>query len=93
MLAFGVTTVEGKSGYGLDRDTEIKQLTAMKQLDREQPVDIVNTFMGAHALPEEFKGRTDDYVDFIISEVLPEVAKRELAQFCDVFCEAGVFEI
>jgi imidazolonepropionase len=93
MLAFGVTTVEGKSGYGLDRDTEIKQLTAMKQLDREQPVDIVNTFMGAHALPEEFKGRTDDYVDFIISEVLPEVAKRELAQFCDVFCEAGVFDI
>lgn len=93
MLAFGVTTVEGKSGYGLDRDTEIKQLEAMKALNEEQPVDIVNTFMGAHAVPEEFKGRTGDYVDFIIKEVLPEVANRGLAEFCDVFCEEGVFDI
>jgi imidazolonepropionase len=93
MLAFGVTTVEGKSGYGLDRDTEIKQLTAMKQLKEEQPVDIATTFMGAHSVPEEFKGRTDDYVNFIINDVLPEVSKRELAEFCDVFCEAGVFDI
>ena len=93
MLAFGVTTVEGKSGYGLDRDTEIKQLEAMKELNKEQPVDNVNTFMGAHAVPEEFKGRTGDYVDFIIKEVLPEVANRGLAEFCDVFCEEGVFDI
>ncbi len=93
MLAFGVTTVEGKSGYGLDRDTEIKQLEVMKALNEEQPVDIVNTFMGAHAVPEEFKGRTGDYVDFIIKEVLPEVANRGLAEFCDVFCEEGVFDI
>ncbi|MFA7660495.1 MAG: imidazolonepropionase [Anaerovoracaceae bacterium] len=93
MLGFGVTTVEGKSGYGLDRDTEIKQLVAMRQLNEEQPVDIVTTFMGAHAVPEEFKGRTDAYVDFIIKEVLPQVAKQKLAEFCDVFCEANVFDI
>ncbi len=93
MLSFGVTTVEGKSGYGLDRDTEIKQLLAMKELNEEQPVDIAATFMGAHAVPGEFKGRTDDYVDFIIKEVLPEVAKENLAEFCDVFCEANVFDV
>lgn len=93
MLAFGVTTVEGKSGYGLDKETEIKQLTAMKQLDQEHPVDIVSTFMGAHSVPEEYKGRTDEYIDFIIGEVLPEVSEKGLAKYCDVFCEAGVFDI
>ncbi len=93
MLSFGVTTVEGKSGYGLDRDTEVKQLVAMNELNEEQPVDIVATFMGAHAVPPEFKGRTDAYVDYIIKEVLPEVSDQNLADFCDVFCEANVFDI
>ncbi len=93
MLSFGVTTVEGKSGYGLDRDTEIKQLTAMKELQKEHPVDMVPTFMGAHSVPEEFKGRTDEYVDYIIGEVLPVVSAEGLAEFCDVFCEANVFDI
>jgi len=93
MLSFGVTTVEGKSGYGLDRDTEVKQLVAMNELNEEQPVDIVATFMGAHAVPPEFKGRTDAYVDYIINEVLPEVSDQNLADFCDVFCEANVFDI
>jgi imidazolonepropionase len=93
MLSFGVTTVEGKSGYGLDLETEIKQLRAMKDLDQEQPIDIVPTFMGAHSIPTAYKGRADDYIDFIIREVLPQVAKNQLAEFCDVFCEANVFDI
>ncbi|MEJ2660084.1 MAG: imidazolonepropionase [Desulfobacteraceae bacterium] len=91
MLALGVTTVEGKSGYGLDLETEIKQLEAMADLDTDHPVDIVATFLGAHAVPPEYKGRSDDYIDFIIRQVLPVVAERHLAQCCDVFCEEGVF--
>ncbi|MCU0854793.1 MAG: imidazolonepropionase [Rhodobacteraceae bacterium] len=93
MLAFGVTTVEGKSGYGLERETEIKQLEAMAALDARHPIDIVPTFMGAHAVPPEFKGREDAYIDYLVDTVLPELAARKLAQFCDVFCEKNVFSI
>ncbi|MFZ7126186.1 MAG: imidazolonepropionase [Desulfobacterales bacterium] len=93
MLAFGVTTVEGKSGYGLDRDTEIRQLEAMAALNREHPVDIVPTFLGAHAVPKEYNGRSDAFIDFIMEIVLPEVADLGLAEFCDVFCEQNVFSI
>lgn len=93
MLSFGVTTVEGKSGYGLDADTELKQLSVMAELDRQHPVDVVRTFMGAHAIPAEYKGRTDEFVDYLLNEVLPLVAQRQLASFCDVFCEKGVFSV
>lgn len=93
MLALGVTTVEGKSGYGLDRDTEIRQLEAMAALDRSHSVDIVPTFMGAHSIPPEFAGRPSDYIDFVIEKVLSEVGRRGLAEFADVFCEEGVFGI
>jgi imidazolonepropionase len=93
MLAFGVTTVEGKSGYGLDRETEIKQLEVMAELGRRHAVDVVPTFMGAHAVLPEFKGREDAYIDFMLAEVLPLVAGRRLAEFCDVFCEKDVFSI
>lgn len=93
MLAMGVTTVEGKSGYGLDANTELTQLAAMAELNQEHAVDVVATFMGAHAIPPEYRGRTDDYVDFIIDQVLPAVAKQGVAQFCDVFCEQGVFSV
>ena len=93
MLSFGVTTVEGKSGYGLDRDTEIRQLAAMAELDRTHPVDIVNTFLGAHAVPTEFKGRTEAYLNFIQKTVLGEVSEKGLAEFCDVFCEKDVFSV
>ncbi len=93
MLAMGVTTVEGKSGYGLDKETELRQLAVMDELNREQPVEIVPTFMGAHAVPPEYKGRPDEYVDYIIKEVLPAVAKQGVAEFCDVFCEKGVFSL
>ncbi len=93
MLSFGVTTVEGKSGYGLDHDTELKQLEVMLDLDKQHPIDIVNTFLGAHAVPPEFKGKEDKFIDYIIDQVLPEVSNRKLAEFCDVFCEEGVFSV
>ena len=93
MLSFGVTTVEGKSGYGLDRDTEIKQLEVMRELDASHPVDIVSTFLGAHAVPEEYRDRADGFIDYLISEVLPDIAALKLAEFCDVFCEKGVFSL
>ncbi len=93
LLSFGVTTVEGKSGYGLDYDTEIKQLEVMKELDRVHPIDIVRTFLGAHAVPEEYTGREDEYIDYIIETVLPSVAGKKLAEFCDIFCERNVFTV
>jgi imidazolonepropionase len=93
MLSFGVTTVEGKSGYGLDRQTEIKQLEVMAELNRLHPLDVVPTFMGAHAVLPEYKGREEAYIDFVLREVVPEVASRRLADFCDVFCEKNVFSV
>jgi len=93
MISHGTTTVEAKSGYGLDRTVELRLLETARKLGEEYPVTIVPTYLGAHAVPPEFAGRTDGYVDFMISEVLPEVAKRNLAEFCDVFCEKGVFDV
>ena len=95
MSAMGVTTVEGKSGYGLDRDTELLQLKVMRSLnnDEHKRVDVVSTFLGAHAIPPEYAGRGDEYVDFIIKEMLPAVRENDLAECCDVFCEQGVFSI
>ncbi|RYM06392.1 imidazolonepropionase [Sporolactobacillus sp. THM7-7] len=93
MLSFGITTVEGKSGYGLDLETEIKQLQVMRRLNETHPVDVVPTFLGAHAVPREFEGRSDAYINFLMSDVLPKVAKQNLAEFCDVFCEKGVISI
>lgn len=93
MLSFGVTTVEGKSGYGLDDVTEIKQLEVMKAADQAHPIDVVSTFLGAHAVPKEYKGKENELIDFFIEKVMPEVAERNLAEFCDVFCEKNVFSI
>ncbi len=93
LLAMGVTTVEGKSGYGLDLDTEVKQLEVMAELNRTHAVDVVPTFLGAHALPPEYKNQSDAYIDWICRTVLPQVAQRRLADFCDVFCEQGVFSV
>ncbi|MBN1241323.1 MAG: imidazolonepropionase [Spirochaetales bacterium] len=92
-LSLGVTTMEGKSGYGLDRDTELRQLEVMRQLSERHPIDIVPTYMGPHSVPPEFAGKPSAYVDFCIETVLPEVARRGLARFADVFCEKGVFEL
>lgn len=93
MLAMGVTTVEGKSGYGMNKETELKQLQVMKALNEEHPVDIVSTFMGAHATPKEYKGREYDFLDYMIREVMPEVKEKNLADCCDIFCEQNVFDI
>lgn len=93
MMSFGVTTVEGKSGYGLDRDTEIKQLEVMKELNSRHPIDVVGTYLGAHAVPEAYKDKKDAYIDYMIDNVIPEVVDRNLAEFCDIFCEKNVFSI
>lgn len=90
-LAHGVTTVEGKSGYGMNLETELKQLRVMKKLQESHPIDLVPTFMGAHAVPSEYKGREDEFIDYLIDEVLPVVVEEKLALFNDVFCEKGVF--
>ncbi|MBO1000335.1 imidazolonepropionase [Bacillus sp. SD075] len=90
-LAHGVTTVEGKSGYGMNLETELKQLRVMKKLKEEHPIDLVPTFMGAHAVPKDYKGREDEFVDHLINDMLPIVSKEKLAEFNDVFCEKGVF--
>ncbi|MDI9471575.1 MAG: imidazolonepropionase [Tissierellia bacterium] len=91
MTAQGVTACEIKSGYGLDLETEIKQLRVIKTLSKNTPMDIVATYLGAHAVPESFKNRPDDYLDFIEEEVLPLIQSEQLAQYCDVFCEKAVF--
>lgn len=92
-LAMGVTTVEGKSGYGLDLETENRQLQAMKELNGEHMIDIISTYLGAHALPPEFTGRPDEYIDFLIAEALPGLKDKYGVDFCDVFCEKGVFSV
>jgi imidazolonepropionase len=91
MLEMGVTTVEGKSGYGLDKETELKQLRVMKALNEEHPVDIVSTYLGAHAVPHDYTEKA--YIDFMIREVLPEIRKENLAECCDIFCEKDVFSV
>ncbi len=100
MLRLGTTTVEIKTGYGLDTASELKMLRAIESLANTHPADIVPTFLGAHAVPPEFKGRTDDYVSLVIDEMLPKVAAwhqnssfitHHSPFFCDVFCEANVF--
>ena len=93
MLSHGSTTVEAKSGYGLDKEVELRMLETVRMLDRDSPVTLVPTYLGAHAVPPEYKDKADDYVDFIVNEVLPEISKRQLAEFCDVFCEKGVFSV
>lgn len=91
MLRFGVTTAEAKSGYGLDRETELRQLRVIRRLDAEHPVELAATFLGAHAVPEEYKDKREGYLRLLCEEVIPEVAAEGLAEFCDVFCETGVF--
>lgn len=91
MLDHGVTTVEAKSGYGLDWETEKRQLEVVQKLHEDHPIDLVSTFMAAHAIPEEYKGNNQAYLDLIIESMLPQVKEENLAEFCDIFCEQGVF--
>lgn len=93
MLLGGVTTVESKSGYGLNFEDECKQLRVNRRLNAESAIELVSTFLGAHAIPEEYQGRSAAYIDYLCQEVLPKVAKEGLAEFCDVFCENSVFDV
>jgi len=91
MLAHGTTTAEVKTGYGLDTETELRMLDAVEAAAADHPVDVVGTFLGAHAVPD---GRdTEDYVDEVVDEQLPAAADHDAAEFCDVFCEEGVFTV
>ncbi|MGL5965085.1 MAG: imidazolonepropionase [Fusobacteriaceae bacterium] len=92
MLLLGVTTIEAKSGYGLDLETELKQLEVAKFLNKTHPIDLISTYMGAHAIPEEFKRDPEEYVEFVM-RVLPIVKENNLAEFCDIFCENNIFSV
>jgi imidazolonepropionase len=92
--SFGTTTVEAKSGYGLDVTSELKILKLQQELKREQPLEIVSTFLGAHVVPAEFRGKPDGtkrYIALLLEKMLPEVVLQDLAEFCDVFCDRGAF--
>lgn len=97
MLAYGTTSAEAKSGYGLQTEAELKQLDVMRRLNEAQPVELAYTFLPAHAVPVEFEGRTNAYVELIVSEMLPAgaawMAQHGVQLFCDVFCEEGVFDL
>lgn len=93
LASYGVTTVEGKSGYGLDRETELRQLRVMKQLNEDHPLDLATTFLGPHAVPVEYKGRDRDFLDEMITNVMPTVKEENLAEFADIFTEKGVFTV
>ena len=92
-LRCGTTTVEAKSGYGLALEDELKILRVMRRLNQETPLEVVPTFLGAHAIPREDRESPERYVDLVINEMLPRVAKENLAEFCDVFCERGYFDL
>ena len=91
MMGFGVTTAEAKSGYGLDLPNEVKMLEVINELNESHDMDMVATFMGPHATPDEYKGREDEYIDMICKEMLPYVKEHKLAEFADVFTEDSVF--
>ncbi len=92
-LEFGVTTIEAKSGYGLSTADEIKALEIINELNKEQPLEMIPTFLGAHEIPDEFQQDRRGYIDLIKNEMLPQIAERKLARYCDVFCEQGVFTV
>lgn len=93
MLDLGVTTVECKSGYGLERTAELKQLDVYRQLDKQQAVDLVPTFLGAHMVPDEYQQCRKDYIHLLCEVLIPEISAQKLARFCDVFIEQGAFSI
>ena len=91
-LQCGTTTMEAKSGYGLSPEEELKILRVIRQLSETTPIEFVPTFLGAHAIPEEFAGAPEQYVALVIHEMLPSVAEEQLAEYCDIFCERGYFD-
>jgi imidazolonepropionase len=93
MLGLGITTVECKSGYGLDHENELKQLEVYRQLDQAHPVDLVATFLGAHIVPPEYREQREKYIRLLCNDLIPEVGRRGLARFCDIFVEEGAYTI
>ncbi|MDO9276573.1 MAG: imidazolonepropionase [Lutibacter sp.] len=93
VMKLGTGTIEIKSGYGLTKEAELKMLRVIKKLDKNYPITIKATFLAAHALPSEFKNNKSDYLDAVINEILPIVAKEHLAEYMDVFCETGYFSV
>ncbi len=93
LIKHGVTTAEAKSGYGLSTASEIMQLEIIKRLNESHPIELVPTFLGAHEVPDEFQNNRQEYINLLINEMLPEVARRKLAKYCDVFCEENVYTI
>ncbi len=89
----GITTLECKSGYGLERLSELKQLQVYRRLDEQQAVELVPTFLGAHMVPDEYQQRRSEYIDLLCQQLIPEVAEQELAQFCDIFVEQGAYSV
>ncbi|MGM0407737.1 MAG: imidazolonepropionase, partial [Bacteroidota bacterium] len=93
IIGFGTGAVEIKSGYGLTVEDEMKMLRVIKRLKKTTPITIKSTFLGAHAVPAEYKGKQDDYVDLVINEMIPQVASEDLADYIDVFCDKGFFTV
>jgi imidazolonepropionase len=93
MMRAGTTTVEAKSGYGLDRDTELKMLRVLRRLNDEGPARIIPTLLAAHTIPPEFAGQREEYVRFIAEKLIPEVASQKLAKYCDAFCDDHAFTV
>ncbi len=93
LLKHGVTTAEAKSGYGLTTESELMQLKIIQELNSSHPIDLVPTFLGAHEVPDEYQSNREKYIEIIINKMLPVVAERKLAEFCDIFCEENVYNI
>jgi len=93
ILDLGITTLECKSGYGLEKTAELKQLEVYRQLNRQQPVELAATFLGAHMIPDEYQHNREGYVELLCKVLIPEVVEKKLARFCDVFVEEGAFSI
>ena len=91
-IRMGTGAVEIKSGYGLDTANELKQLRVVRRLQETHRVDVIPTFLGAHAVPREYAGQADEYIRLVCQEMIPAVAYDGLAEYCDVFCEKGVFD-
>lgn len=92
LVAHGTSTVEAKTGYGLSTAEELRQLELLREADRIHDINVVPTFLGAHALPDEYRDRQEDYVDLVVEEMIPAVAERNPGIFCDVFCDEGAFD-
>ncbi len=92
-LHYGTTTIEAKSGYGLSKESELNSLRLLKEIAQDHPLDIKTTFLGAHEYPDEYRDNHEKYIDILINEMIPQVVREGLADYCDVFCEEGVFSV